>query len=319
MKKFFSICFLVLAFTTTVCAKDFYAVLNGNCLTLLYDNAKSTHDEGMVIDYMPYSDKQLWSDVHLKSRVKSIVIDKSIRAFLPTSTRNWFCDLDCLVSISGLNNLNTKNVTSMERMFYGCKSLESLDLSAFDTKFVTNMDGMFLYCTKLEVLDLSGFDTRNVTTMKAMFCNCRSLKTIVFSPRFVTRNVENMSAMFSLCESLVNLDLTSFDPVNLKATDNMFTNCSELRSIYVNEDKKWNPDTSEQMFIFCYKLEGGTGRTYSQGGWDAALACVKDGLFTGMYPTQIALNASGVRLSKIGETRQMNCRLVNEIKVKSFY
>ena len=42
-------------------------------------------------------------------------------------------------------------------MFYGCSSLESINLSNFDTHKVKTMDYMFAYCSSLIDLDIYGF------------------------------------------------------------------------------------------------------------------------------------------------------------------
>jgi surface protein len=60
----------------------------------------------------------------------------------------------------------------MMRMFSGCSSLSSLDLSGFDTYSVTDMGSMFFGCSSLVSLDLSGFDTSSVTDMMRMFDGC---------------------------------------------------------------------------------------------------------------------------------------------------
>jgi len=57
----------------------------------------------------------------------------------------------------------------MEKMFYGCSSLESLDINNWDTSNVSNMWGMFQGCRSLTSLDLSSWDTSNVTDMAFMF------------------------------------------------------------------------------------------------------------------------------------------------------
>ena len=41
----------------------------------------------------------------------------------------------------------------MEKMFYGCKELTSIDISNFYTTKVTNMDSMFEGCSKLEYIN----------------------------------------------------------------------------------------------------------------------------------------------------------------------
>ncbi|EME8125041.1 BspA family leucine-rich repeat surface protein, partial [Enterococcus faecium] len=52
-----------------------------------------------------------------------------------------------LQEITGLENLDTSQVTNMNYMFYNCWSLQSLDLSSFDTSQVTDMSYMFSSCS----------------------------------------------------------------------------------------------------------------------------------------------------------------------------
>lgn len=64
------------------------------------------------------------------------------------------------------------NATSCRKMFYGCKSLENIDLSRFDTKNIVTMCCMFMNCKNLKQLDLSSFSTGNVREMTHMFFRC---------------------------------------------------------------------------------------------------------------------------------------------------
>ena len=59
-----------------------------------------------------------------------------------------------LSSITFNANFTGGHVTTMERMFYNCKALTSLDLSSFNTTYVTNMSDMFNECWSLSALDL---------------------------------------------------------------------------------------------------------------------------------------------------------------------
>ena len=59
----------------------------------------------------------------------------------------------------------------MEYMFYGCASLENINLKRFDTKSVTNMGHMFEKCTSLTSIDLSTFDTHVTENMEYMFAD----------------------------------------------------------------------------------------------------------------------------------------------------
>ena len=88
----------------------------------------------------------------------------------------------------------------MCRMFDGCSSLSSLDLSSFDTSNVTRMDYMFLGCSSLSSLDLSNFDNSSVTTMNNMFNGCSSLSNLDLS-NFDMGHVTDMRYMFLNCAS----------------------------------------------------------------------------------------------------------------------
>lgn len=63
----------------------------------------------------------------------------------------------------------------MNRMFFCCPSLKSLDLSTFDTANVTDMSQMFFSCDSLTSLNVSGFNTSKVTKMDNMFNSCLQL------------------------------------------------------------------------------------------------------------------------------------------------
>ena len=104
----------------------------------------------------------------------------------------WGCK--SLTSID-LSNFNTQNATNMSYMFSGCKSLTNINLSNFNTQNVTNMSGMFDWCESLTSIDLSNFNTQNVIDMSNMFWGCKSLTSIDLS-NFNTQNVTNMSGMF---------------------------------------------------------------------------------------------------------------------------
>ena len=150
-------------------------------------------------------------------------------------------------------NVNTKNVTNMNRMFNDCSSLVSLDLSGFDTKNVTRMSGMFSGCSGLTSLDLSGFDTKNVTSMSGMFSGCSGLTSLDLSG-FDTKNVTDMSQMFGICSGLTSLDLSGFDTKNVTSMSGMFSGCSGLTSLDLSGFDTKNVTDMSQMFGICSGL-----------------------------------------------------------------
>ena len=150
--------------------------------------------------------------------IKHIVLDKSFETFSPTTLNHFFADLTKLETITGLEYLNTANVTDMSFLFYGCEKLTSLDLSHFNTANVTNMSSMFDGCTGLSSLDVTNFNTANVTNMRYMFSGCYKLKEIYISSKFVTDTVKSSEDMFWGCNSLSgDIDWTSD-----KATDKTY-------------------------------------------------------------------------------------------------
>ena len=156
-----------------------------------------------------------------------------------------FSNFSNLVSIDGLEKLNTINVTNMGSMFNNCSSLEFLDISHFNTSKVTNMSGMFASCTKIKELDVSNFNTSNVTNMggnvslrengfgysnTGMFFNMTSLEKIDVS-NFDTSNVTNMNTMFMNCDHLKEIDLSNFNTSKVENMEGMFRNLNYVETL----------------------------------------------------------------------------------------
>ena len=188
-----------------------------------------------------------------KGTIVHIVFDKSFSTYTPTSLSRFFQDLTKLETITGLEYLNTANVTDMSKMFYYCSSLTSLDVTHFNTAKVTNMGYMFYGCSKLTSLDLTKFNTGNVTDMNNMFYNCSSLTSLDVT-HFNTEKVTNMNNMFENCSSLTSLDVTNFNTANVTNMSYMFFGCSELTSLYLTNFNTENVTDMGRMFFDCSSL-----------------------------------------------------------------
>ena len=150
-------------------------------------------------------DKQTVADINNNlgnGTIKHIVFDKSFSTYTPTTLYRFFGSLTTLETITGLEYLNTANVTDMHFMFYNCLKLTSLDVTHFNTTKVTNMSDMFHNCSSLTSLDVTHFNTAKVTDMGYMFYNCSSLTTIYASSKFVTPQVSKSFNMFYNCKKL---------------------------------------------------------------------------------------------------------------------
>ena len=182
-----------------------------------------------------------------------IVFDKSFSTYTPTSLYCFFEGLTELETITGLEYLNTENVTNMGRMFYDCLSLTSLDVTHFNTANVTNMSYMFYNCEALTSLDVTHFNTANVTNMGYMFYICSSLTSLDVT-HFNTAKVTDMRYMFSSCSSLTSLDVTNFNTANVANMSYMFSGCSALLSLDVTNFNTANVTNMSYMFTGCSAL-----------------------------------------------------------------
>ncbi len=199
-----------------------------------------------------------------------------------TSMYRMFYQNENLLQIEGLTNLDTTNVTNMDRVFASCSALTTLDVSKFNTSNVTTMNSMFGWCNKLTTitgfenfktssvidfgwmfylsesittLDVSHFDTSGAIRMDDMFAHCASLTSIKGLENFNTSNVEDMSEMFYCCRKLENINVGSFDTSNVTDMDSMFTFCSTLTSIEGIENFNTSKVTDmNEMFSSCSSL-----------------------------------------------------------------
>ena len=238
-------------------AQEAYAVLTepDSTLTFYYDNLRSTRP-GTKYDIPTEKDTApgwtgTWDSP--QAGILHAVFDASFADYRPTSTRHWFQYCKKLQDIKDIRNLNTANVTDMGRMFAGCDSLASLDLTGFNTAKVTDMSYMFYFCRSLASLDLTGFNTANVTYMQDMFYFCRSLASLDLTG-FNTANVTDMSDMFAICISLTSLNLTNFNTANVTDMHNMFGACSSLASLDLTGFNTANVIYMYDMFVTCSSL-----------------------------------------------------------------
>ncbi len=198
----------------------------------------------------------------LREDVTSVEIDDSFTGAKPVSLAYWFNQYD-KASFSGLDNIDTSEVTSLRRTFSYCSVLSSLDLSGWDTAKVTDMYGMFYDCplltdagdlsgwdtsatttlygmfyndSSLTSLDLSGWDTAKVTNMQYMFRDCSKLASVGDLSGWDTAKVTNLSETFRYCSALTSLDLSGWDTGSVTTGTNFATDCSALEWVAIGEN-----------------------------------------------------------------------------------
>lgn len=317
-----------------------YAVLStdGTTLSFYYDGKKSSRD-GQVFTELNYNGGigMPWCN----STITTVVFDKTFANYDElTNMSGWFYKCSSLTTLSGLEYVNTTNVTDMFEMFAFCSVLTTLDLSSFNTSNVTNMYGMFRNCSGLTSidlssfntskvtdmlsmfygcsgltnLDLSSFNTSNVTDMRGMFYGCSGLTSLDLS-NFNTSSVTAMSEMFENCSGLTSLDLSNFNTSNVTNMSSMFSDCSGLTTIKVGDG--WTTDnvtSSSKMFSLCTSLVGGDGTVFDSNYTDKTKAyagvggyLTKDGQVTSKYTKEellAALSALSSQLSAMDEAKK---------------
>ena len=184
-------------------------------LTFYYDNQRNSRT-GTTYDLNMGSNHPGWETDGTNANVTKVVFNSSFANARPTSSYSWFYDMENLQSITGMNCLNTSEVTNMVAMFAHCNKMTNLDLSHFNTSKVTDMTGMFDGCSGLTSLDLSSFNTSQVTGMIRMFLNSSNLRTVYVGNGWSTAAVTNSTDMFKYCTSLVGGQGTTYNASNPK-------------------------------------------------------------------------------------------------------
>lgn len=226
---------------------------------------------------------QIGNDVYIVGNGKGYI-------YMPADASNWFNSMTSLVSINGMDIIDTSKATDMRNMFYQCNALTTVDVSHFDTSNVKYMTSMFSFCRALTNLDISNFktnkviymnsmfswcssltslnlgniDTSNATTFNYMFNGCSSLPAIDVSS-FNTSKVTNMEGMFSNCSSLPEIDVSNFDTSHVSSLRSMFSSCRKLQTLDLSNFNTTNAQNVASMFRWCSDL-----KTVNMTGWDVS-------------------------------------------------
>ena len=160
-------------------AQEAYAVYTSDNTTLsfYYDNDRSTRT-GTTYDLNEGPSDPGWVTDFTNLNVKQVVFDPSFEAARPTSTFYWFSGMRNLEAITGLEYLNTSEVTRMDDMFNRCYKLTSLNLEKFNISKVTDMSEMFRSCTALQTIIVGDgwkMSEMILTSSHNVFKECTSL------------------------------------------------------------------------------------------------------------------------------------------------
>lgn len=127
------------------------------------------------------------------------------------STCYWLFRGCSSLEFINIDGWNTCNVYDMGRMFGECPKLITIKgLNKLNTRNVQFTRLMFIADHSLTTLDLSSFNTQNCIDTSQMFRGCYNLKSIYVSDTFVMTKVSNSTQMFLDCISLIGGAGTTF-------------------------------------------------------------------------------------------------------------
>ena len=255
-----------------------------------------------------------WYNSSRASKIIKLTIEPSFQEVKPNSGRCWFQGMSKLLQVSGLNYLDTSEMTDMGFMFSGSKYADLGDIGNFNTSKVTNMEWMFQNCT-FTSLDLHNWDVSNVTNMSNMFRGCSSVKTLNVAG-WNTANVEKMACLFYSCKLLKSLDLSSWNTSKTTSMSSMFWNCNDLSTLTLGSG--WDMSgvtTMEYMFYGCEDL----GNALDVSSWNTANVTSMHQMFKGCTYLY-SLDVSNWNTSKVTDMSYMfdGCQFINTLDVSNW-
>ena len=198
-----------------------------------------------------------------------------------------------------VSKFNTSKVTDMSSMFEGCYAVTGLPVGDFNTSKVTNMDRVFTECKALTSLDVSGWNTSAVTTMSGTFSYCGALTNDLNLTGWDTSKVKNMNGMFRYCKKLTSLDLSGFNTAQVTDMGYMFESCSTLPSVDVSKFNTAKVTNMEAMFSAC---DGLTSLNLS--GFNTAQVTDMSNMF-GACANLTSVNVSSFDTSRVTDMENM--------------
>jgi surface protein len=166
-----------------------------------------------------------------------------------TTLKNGFQRFENLVNISGLQYIDTSNVTILQSAFAGSISLTNLSpLSNWDVSNVASLSKIFAgtYNVQMSLADLtplSYWNIGSVTNMQAMFSCNTSLLVLNGLENWNTSTAQDMRGIFG-CDNLVNMHIANIDALlawNVSSVNNMSVMFQRNDSITsINSLRKWN-------------------------------------------------------------------------------
>ncbi len=238
-------------------------------------------------------------------KLKSIDMSNFVTSSTLTTCALTFYECNALQSVD-LSKLVTTNVTSFSRMFYNCKAITSIDMGNATCKGL-NPDGsnanynntggfyyMFYGCNSLEYLDIRSFVYPGKTTYMHMFEGCVNMKTLhidelgdISTYRYV--NDYNLSVGSITDGTLLGYNATPESPCVIYSNSAVLIRMLMFNRNYNNTGQYMNYGYAIRQYCGAGKIvfkKTGFNNPWTFTGWDPATATGAPTLDNIVAPTE---------------------------------
>ena len=118
---------------------------------------------------------------------------------------------------------------------------KNINISQWNVSNVSTLEGLFYDCRSIENIDISNWNILKCTNIKDMFAFCRTLKSIGNISKWKTVNICNMSYTFYQCNNINNIgDISNWDISSCDNFEYMFYGCHKLKTLGDLTDWQYN-------------------------------------------------------------------------------
>ena len=193
-----------------------------------------------------------------------------------TDMSYMFKSCESLVSIKGVEYLDTQNVKTVAGIFETCSKLKELRLF-WNTRSCTDFSRMFSGCP-FKSIDISSLNLSSAENVNYMFYNCLKLKSIIGIETLDISHLKSMNCMFASCKSLTSLDLSRWDTKSVQSMVGVFNNCSSLLSVKIESWDVSNVVDLADLFSGCSSIT-----ELDLSSWDTSKLTKLNGTFYNCY------------------------------------
>lgn len=170
-----------------------------------------------------------------------------------------FNNFNILQTFSGGENLDMSRATTVDRMFWDCYILKSMNVSNWDMGSVSSAWEMFRNSGEELALDVSEWDVSSLKNGNSMFCYT-GITTLDVS-KWNTKSLENATSMFCGVYGLKELDVSKWNTSNIITLEDTF-NSLEVKVLDVKR-KTINAGTKDEYIAWDTSKLTNTSGTFA--------------------------------------------------------